>query len=361
MGLLKTILDGFINTFDPAGSRERRATNSDPRPIAADGNDAAPYGVRIERAVVAPGRPFWRVVRVHHLTPEENGGNHHIFVDVLDAPLGGESAAPGQRLFNARVKVTWDGGESLVKIEKPLGEPGGNFPLWKSQVCSVQALGQEGDELPSDRVTGLHIRHPDEAPGNTWGHHSFYVTFVRAQPSTAGPAKRAISGRVLRGSGRTVVLRKEGVELTRQAVAGDSTYRFTGLSAGTYRVVVADTPIATAPLDLTAQDSVTADLALPAEGRPVAHYVLFGPAEEPATTVSLLLAQDFLLALRPAFGFSPAEAAAAGAVTIIADERSVSPEIAEKLTAGGAVVDRVSGPAHEVAAALARRIDRSSP
>ena len=144
MGLLKAILDGFINLFDLNGSRERRATASGQRPIAPDGNDATSYGVQIEPAVVAPGQPFWRAVRVHHLTPEENGGNHHIYVDVLDAPPGGENGAPGQRLFNARVKVTWEGGESLVKIEKPLGEPGGNLPLWKSQVCAVQALGLEG-------------------------------------------------------------------------------------------------------------------------------------------------------------------------------------------------------------------------
>jgi hypothetical protein len=67
------------------------------------------------------------------------------------------------------------------KVEKPPGVPGGSFPMWKSQDYAVAALGLEGHELPSDRVTGLHIRHPDEAPGNTWGHHSFSVLFVRTQ------------------------------------------------------------------------------------------------------------------------------------------------------------------------------------
>jgi hypothetical protein len=133
--------------------------------------------------------------------------------------------------------------------------------------------------LPSDRVTGLQIRHPDEAPGNTWGHHSFSVLFVRTQAAPAG-------------------------------------------------------------------------------GKSIAHYVLFGPAEQPATGVMLLLAQEYLLTIHPAFGFNPAEAAGAGRVTIIADETSVGAQIAADLTAAGATVERISGTTAEVAAALADRVAR---
>ena len=63
-------------------------------------NDAQSYGVAIVPATVAPGAWYWQAVRVHHLTPEENGGNHHIYLDLLDpatAPdpgsLGGRSMA----------------------------------------------------------------------------------------------------------------------------------------------------------------------------------------------------------------------------------------------------------------------------
>ena len=131
-------------------------------------NDAKVYGVAIEPVDATPGTEFWRVVRVHHLTPEENKGNHHIYLDVLDEA--------GARIQGAQLRVTWDGGEQVVTIDKPANEPGANFPMWKYQICSVEAIG-----LPSDRVTNLHTGHPDEAPGNTLFHHSFAVTFQRAR------------------------------------------------------------------------------------------------------------------------------------------------------------------------------------
>jgi hypothetical protein len=93
----------------------------------------------------------------------------------------------------------------------------------------------------------------------------------------------------------------------------------------------------------------------PFAGKSIAHYVLFGPAEQPATGVNLLLAQEYLLTFRPAFGFNPAEAAGASAITIIADEKSVCARIVADLIEAGATVERISGTAAEVAAALAER------
>ena len=279
MGWLKTILDGFVDSFDidgvPQAKPAPQAAHDPGQPL----NDAEAYGVRVEPVKVAPGQWYWRVVNVHHLASQVNNGNHHIYLDVLDPALPDAAKALGGRVFGARLKVTWDGGESIVTVEKPLGEPGGNFPMWKSQDCAVAALGLEGHELPSDRVTGLHIRHPDEAPGNTWGHHSFIVIFVRTQ-------------------------------------------------------------------------------AAPSDGKPVAHYVLFGPAEQPATAVNLLLAQEYLLTFHPAFGFNPAEAAGASRVTILADEKSVGAQIVTDLTAGGVTVERITGTAAEVAAALTEQVAR---
>jgi len=132
-------------------------------------NDAASYGVQIQPANVKPGALYWQVARIHHLTPQENGGNHHIYLDVLDPALGG--APYGGRVETARLRVTWDGGEQIVTVDKPANEPGTNFPMWKWQVCAVECLGLAGQELPSDRVTGLHTGHPDEAAGNTLFHH----------------------------------------------------------------------------------------------------------------------------------------------------------------------------------------------
>ena len=279
MGWLKAVLDGFADSFDIDGApRAKPALQSD-HDSGPPLNDAEAYGVKVEPVKVAPGQWYWRVVQVHYVSPQENHGNHHIYLDVLDPALPDAANGLGGRVFGARLKVTWDGGESIVTIEKPLGEPGGNFPMWKAQDCAVAALGLEGHELPSDRVTGLQIRHPDEAPGNTWGHHSFSVIFMRTQ-------------------------------------------------------------------------------AAPSDGKPIAHYVLFGPAEQPATAVNLLLAQEYLLTFHPAFGFNPVEAAGASRVTIIADEKAVGAQIAADLTAAGATVERISGTAVKVAAALAERMAR---
>ena len=401
-------------------------------------NDAAAYGVTVEPATVAPGGWYWQAARVHHLTPEENGGNHHLFMDVRDPALGAPDDPYGGRLFGARLKVSWDGGEQFVTIDKPLSEPGANFPMWKWQVCAVKTLGLSGQELPSDRVAGMHTGHPDEAPGNTLFHHSFSITFVKVQApdvihadsviygvlrNAAGRAavlwqgdtviasqavdpdetfrftdlaageyqvgvqdtrfrsdpvwvngqdqaqlaltlilaESMISGRVRNGASRTLILLRDDAEVTRQVVPADEMYRFTDLTAGSYRVAVADTPLRSAVIVLDGAESATANLVAPTLGKPLTHYVLFGPAEQPATEADLLLAQDFLLACAPSFGFSAAEAAHAGLVTIIADRTAVSQESEAALGLDGTPVQRIAGTVAEVAAALAARVEAGQP
>ena len=95
--------------------------------------------------------------------------------------------------------------------------------------------------------------------------------------------------------------------------------------------------------------------------RPLVHYVLFGPAEQPSTQANLLLAQDYLLAFAPAFGFSRAEAACAASVSIIADTTAVDEQVERGLAAGGAHVQRVAGSVREVAQALGQRIATGKP
>lgn len=393
-------------------------------------NDAASYGVQIQPANVKPGALYWQAVRIHHLTPQENGGNHHIYLDVLDPALG---AAPGGRVEGARLRVTWDGGEQIVTVDKPVSEPGTNFPMWKWQVCAVECLGLVGQELPSDRVTGMHTGHPDEAAGNTLFHHSFYVTYVKVQAAeqvytdsviygvihngsgrtallsqgeqevarkvlgvdetfrfaelgageyviavegtdfrsaptrvngrdqvqlnlTLTLRESTISGRVTNGAGKTVVLLKETVEVATQVVAADETYRFVGLEAGTYRVMIAGTQVASEALNLNGANAATVDLIAPAPGKSITHYVLFGPSDRPRTRANLLLAQDFILAFTPVFGFNAEEAEAASSVTIIGAPEEVSADTEKLLVAGGSTVQRITGNAGEVAAALAARV-----
>jgi hypothetical protein len=257
------------------------------RPEARGGepqNDAQPFGVQIETARVRPGTWYWKAVRVHHLTPEENGGKHHIFMDLFESvPAGGEEQRL-RRLDGGRLRVTWNGESQVVVIDKPADEPGTNLPMWRGQLCSVEALGLPGAELPSDRVTGIHTDHPEEGMGTTRFHHSFSVAFVKAQAATT--------------------------------------------------------------------DEVAT------EDQPVPHYVLFGPAEDPATLSNLWLAQDYLLAFRPAFGFSAEEAASSGRVTIVASPAIVTPEVETRLAGSGARVERIHGSVVEVAQALAQRVSR---
>jgi len=79
MNPLKRIGVFFANLFGEAEPAPRPVTagpvfSRPQEPI----NDAAAYGVAIEPATVPPNAWYWQAVRVHHLTPEENGGNHHI-------------------------------------------------------------------------------------------------------------------------------------------------------------------------------------------------------------------------------------------------------------------------------------------
>nr|WP_290665250.1 hypothetical protein [Ardenticatena sp.] len=156
-------------------------------------NDAEPLGVRIEPADVPPGAWFWKAVYVHHLTPAENQGRNHLWVDVRNEN--------GERIMGSRVRVFWAGGEGEIRIEKPPHEPGGNMPLYRGNVYTVEALGVPGETVPSDRVTGIHTNHPGEGEGNDRFRHSFYVVFQRArQPAPATTQEKPLPRYVLFGS-----------------------------------------------------------------------------------------------------------------------------------------------------------------
>lgn len=230
-----------------------------------EGNDAAAYGVSIVEADVPPGETYWRAARVHHLTPTENGGNHHIYFDVLDEA--------GQRINGARVRITWDGGEDYVNVDKPANEPGANFPMWRGQVCRTELEG-----LPSDQVLGLKSGHPDEAPGNTWFHHSFLVVYERAVKPFVGPPASIVSGVVINGVGRTVLLLEhpQATEVARMPVASDATFRFSHLAAGTYVVEIEGTNIGSEPVTVDGQNEASVMLTVPLAASTVLGVVVNG-------------------------------------------------------------------------------------
>jgi hypothetical protein len=401
-------------------------------------NDAQGYGVVIVPATAAPGAWYWQAVRVHHLTRAENDGNHHIYLDILDPSTAPDPGSVGGRIFGARARITVEGGEQIVTIDKPLNEPGTNLPMWKWQVCDAIALGLPGEELVSDRVTGMHTGHPDEGTGNTLFHHSFSVTFLKVRNpdvvyadsvvygvihNAAGrtaqlmrsdavvatqvvatdetfrfaslgageyvvavadtqlrstpvrvngqdqaqldltlvPVESVIAGRIHNGLGRTLWLTRDGAQIVMLPVAADESYRFAGLPVGTYRIAVVGTPVMSAFITLTGTDSATVDLTAPALGQALPHYVLFGPADQPATRAYLLLAQEYLLSVALSFGFRPEEAFGASRVTILAGLDAVDAEVERHLTAAGITVQRIAGSVAEVAAALAARVAAGKP
>lgn len=194
-------------------------------------NNAAAYDVTIEEARVAPGAEYWRAIRVYHLAPHENNGRHHIFLDAL--------SPEGQRVRDSEAHITWEGGEQIVRLDKPDNEPGANFPMWKWQICSVRMLG-----MPSDAIHGLRTNHPDEpnpdgsVSGNTLFHHSFLIEFQKVK---APEALGTILGRVENSrNGLTVELLREGNRVESAPVNADGSFTFAALPAGSYELRLED-------------------------------------------------------------------------------------------------------------------------
>lgn len=147
-------------------------------------NDASDYGVRIAEADVNPGETYWRVIGVHHLTPEENQGKHNAFVEVLDEN--------GERVHDPSLRIgwTWEGRRDderadPVPLDKPESEPAGNVPIQSGMNLEVWIQG----DGQSDHVVNMNTRHPDElGPNgehwNSFGHHSYYVVFQRTRKAS---------------------------------------------------------------------------------------------------------------------------------------------------------------------------------
>lgn len=149
--------------------------------------NVANYGVQVAPASATAAALSWKIIGIHHLSPEENQSRHNAFVEVLDEN--------GQRCKDPNLRVGWswagrsnDQQAPPAPLDKPDNEPAGDVPIEKGMELEIWI---EGDGSPSDRASKLSTHHADE-PGpngelwNTMGHHSFYVVFQRMR--NAGPA-----------------------------------------------------------------------------------------------------------------------------------------------------------------------------
>ena len=214
--------------------------------------NAEPYGVTVETATVAPGTAYWRLIRVHHLSADENKGRHHIYIDARKAD--------GSRAFNTQAHITWEGGEHTTTLDKPLNEPAANFPMFKWQKCTVEMVG-----MPSDKAHGISSSHPDEPnpdntqSGNTLFHHSFLVIFQEVV-APQSVATGEIRGRVEHSrDGLTVELRQAEAVKATASVAGDGTFAFEKVAPGDYILGLEDQSI---PVQVKAGKTVEPVLAL---------------------------------------------------------------------------------------------------
>lgn len=126
------------------------------------------------------GYPRYEIIGIHKLTPEENDGKHNLYIDVV--------SKDGKRI-NEMIDWGWEGqteAEKLrtkpVSLDKPSNEPAGDIVIFWGQKIFAKVYGKTSDE-----VYNIHTMLPDEAPGNTRGHHSYYVVWMLAENENPNP------------------------------------------------------------------------------------------------------------------------------------------------------------------------------
>lgn len=136
-------------------------------------NDADSYGVKVEH----DANLKWQVLGIHHLLPDENRGNHNVFVELLCKQDEREAFRP--------IHWTWrdrrpsEPAPDIFAGQKPLDELV-DLPLNLGMVVSVWPhLGETASNFSS--------AHPDEGEGNSYGHHSFFVCFQEVETENNEP------------------------------------------------------------------------------------------------------------------------------------------------------------------------------
>lgn len=135
------------------------------------------------------GPPRWAVVGCWHLSGDQNGGNHHVYADLLDVN-GALLPLPA----TPQLCYSWEGrtnerAPNPVTFDKRPPEPAANIPIFKGQRLEIWIEGE------SDHVSNLRTDLPDDEAGNSWGHHSYYVVFQRHE--AAAPPEPTANAQVV--------------------------------------------------------------------------------------------------------------------------------------------------------------------
>lgn len=352
-------------------AEETRTIDPDPANLASH------YGVSIAPIVVQQDLDrYWKVSSVRHLTPEENEGRHHIFVQAHFAENSQNS--------RAAVRITWEGGSQDFTLEKNQRDSVLSFAMFTWQTCNVNMA-----DAQSEMISGLTANHPDELSedgertGNTLFHHSFLVEF---EEIIVAQKNSHIFGQISNGADLTLQLLSDGQVLGSGEIPQSGAFRFNSVPAGTFVVQVTDPDTdevvaQSKPISLDGVNAVEVNLevAPPAIPEPepiveeppqthlppasdfgsstqspsieelvppapppatvrselpagseiqsntasgysksIDHYILFGPRDHFATKAYLPLLMSQLLESNATFGFNPEEALHAKRVTILA-------------------------------------------
>lgn len=124
--------------------------------------------VHLEQANVKPGQYYWRLIEARWENEAEAGGDHTVYVEVLDEN--------GGRIVGQPVEIRWDSGSLNVFTEdKPPPVYATNFPMYNC--LGSYAVSIPG--LPSDRVVGLGLGTADQP--NFTIHTNFFLTFRKVK------------------------------------------------------------------------------------------------------------------------------------------------------------------------------------
>ena len=123
-------------------------------------------GVVVQPAGVKPGQSYWRLIEARWQNESESGGDHTIYVNLVDEN--------GGRITGHPIEIAWAGGSlTLATEDKPKPEYSSNFPMYNT--LGSYAVKVPG--LPSDIIVGLGLGTADQ-PAFTV-HTNFFLTFQR--------------------------------------------------------------------------------------------------------------------------------------------------------------------------------------